>query len=72
MKAKILKNGKRHSKYLAAAALIALAVAFMLTGGVTTAQSPPELNFESINVTAFEPAANGASTDFEVAVLLSA
>ena len=71
MKAKILKNGKRHSKYLAAAAVIALAVMLMLTGGVT-AQSLPEVNFESINYPVTEPAADGARTDFEVGVLLSA
>ena len=50
MKARILETNKRHLKYLAAAAVIALAVAFMLTGGVTTAQGLPEVNFESINV----------------------
>ena len=72
MKARIFENTRRHSKYLAAAAVIALAVAFMLTGGVATAQSPLELNFESINYTVREPAANGARTNAEVGVLLSA
>ena len=72
MKARILETTRRHSIYLAAAAVIALAVAFMPTGGGANAQSPLELNFEEINVTTFEPAANGAKRDFEVGVLLSA
>ena len=51
MKARILETTRHNSKYLAAAAaVIALAVAFMLTGGVTTAQGLPEVNFEYINV----------------------
>ena len=73
MKARIFETTRRHSNHLAAAAaVIALAVAFALTGGVTTAQSPLELNFESINYTVREPAANGARTNAEVGVLLSA
>ena len=73
MKARIFETTRRHIKHLAAAAaVIALAVAFTLTGGGANAQSPLELNFEEINVTTFEPAANGAKRDFEVGVLLSA
>ena len=73
MKARAVETTRRHSIYLAAAAaVIALAVAFMLTGGVTTAQSPLELNFESINYPVVEPVADGARTNFEVGVLLSA
>ena len=71
MKARILETTRHHSKYLAAAAVIAVAVAFTLTGGVT-AQGLPEVNFERINYSATEPAADGARTDFEVVVLLSA
>ena len=71
MKARILETNKRHLKYLAAAALIALAVAFTLTGGGATAQGLPEVNFEDINVSVVEPAADGARTDFEVGILLS-
>ena len=72
MKDRIFETTRRHIKHLAAAAVIALAVAFTLTGGVTTAQSPLELNFEDINAIVDEPAANGARTNFEVAVVLSA
>ena len=73
MKDRIFETTRRHIKHLAAAAaVIALAVAFTLTGGGANAQSPLELNFEEINVTTFEPAANGAKRDFEVGVLLSA
>ena len=73
MKARIFETTRRHSKYLAAAAaLIALAVAFTLTGGDANAQSPLELNFESVNYTVREPAADGAKRDVEVGVLLSA
>ena len=72
MKARILETTRRHSIYLAAAAVIALAVAFMLTGSVANAQDLPEVNFESINTSVDEPAANGARTNFEVGVLLSA
>ena len=72
MKAKIFETTRRHSIYLAAAAVIALAVAFMLTGGDANAQNPLELNFESINYSITEPAADGAKTDVEVGVLLSA
>ena len=73
MKDRIFETTRRHINHLAAAAaVIALAVAFTLTGGVATAQNPPELNFENINYTVFEPAANGARTNFEVGVLLSA
>ena len=72
MKARIFETTRRHSKYLAAAAVIALAVAFTLTGSGANAQTPLELNFEEINASAFEPAANGAKIDFEVVVLLSA
>ena len=73
MKARAVETTRRHINHLAAAAaVIALAVAFTLTGGVATAQNPPELNFESINASAFEPAADGARTYFEVGVLLSA
>ena len=72
MKARAVETTKRHSKYLAAAAaVIALAVAFALTGGAN-AQNPLELNFESINYTVREPAADGARTNAEVGVLLSA
>ena len=50
MKDRIFETTRRHSKYLAAAvAVIALAVAFTLTGGGANAQDLPELNFESIN-----------------------
>ena len=73
MKARILENTRRYSKYLAAAAaVIALAVAFTLTGGGATAQDPLELNFEIINYLITEPAADGARTNADVAVLLSA
>ena len=72
MKARIFENTRRHSIYLAAAAVIALAVAFTLTGGGANAQNPLELNFESINYSITEPAADGARTNFEVGVLLSA
>ena len=73
MKARAVETTRRYSKYLAAAAaVIALAVAFTLTGGGANAQDLPEVNFESINYTVREPAADGAKTDFEVAVLLSA
>ena len=72
MKARAVETTRRHINHLAAAALIALAVAFTLTGGGANAQSPLELNFESINYSVDEPAANGARTNFEVAVLLSA
>ena len=76
MKARAVETTRRHIKHLAAAAaVIALAVAFTLTGGVATAQYPLELNFEYINAevdTVREPAAVGAKTDFEVGVLLSA
>ena len=71
MKARILETTRRHSKYLAAAALVALAVMLMLTGGGATAQDLPELNFEDINSFVVEPAEDGARTDFEVGVLLS-
>ena len=72
MKAKIFETTRRHSKHLAAAALIALAVAFMLTGGDANAQNPLELNFESISYSVDEPAEDGARTNAEVGVLLSA
>ena len=72
MKARIFETNKRHSKYLAAAAVIALAVAFMLSGGGANAQNPLELNFESINFSVDEPAEDGARTNAEVGVLLSA
>ena len=72
MKDRAVEITRRHIKHLAAAALIALAVAFTLTGGGATAQNLPELNFESINYTVREPAADGARTDAEVGVLLSA
>ena len=72
MKARAVETTRRHTKYLPAAAVIALAVAFMLTGGVATAQSPLELNFEYINAEVDEPAADEARTNFEVGVLLSA
>ena len=73
MKDRAMETTRRHVKHLAAAAaVIALAVAFILTGGVTTAQTPLELNFEDINYDRCEPAANGARTNFEVGVLLSA
>ena len=73
MKAGILETTRHNSKYLAAAAaLIALAIAFTMMGGVTTAQGLPEVNFESINVSVAEPAADGDRTDFEVGILLSA
>ena len=73
MKDRIFETTRRHINHLAAAAaVIALAVAFTLTGGVATAQNPPELNFEIINYLITEPAANGAKIDFEVVVLLSA
>ena len=73
MKARAVETTRRHIKHLAAAAaVIALAVAFTLTGGVATAQNPLELNFEYINAEVDEPAANGARTNFEVGVLLSA
>ena len=73
MKARIFETTKRHVKHLAAAAaVIALAVAFTLTGGDANAQNPVELNFESINYTVREPAVDGARTNFEVGVLLSA
>ena len=73
MKARAVETTRRHIRYLAAAAaLIALAVAFTLTGGGANAQNPVELNFESINYTVREPAAEGARTNFEVGVLLSA
>ena len=49
MKDRAVETTRRHIKHLAAAALIALAVAFTLTGGVANAQNPLELNFESIN-----------------------
>ena len=44
MKARTLETTRHNSKYLAAAALIAVVVAFMLTSG-STAQNLPELNF---------------------------
>ena len=47
MKARILETTRHNSKYLAAAAVIALAVMLMLTGGAATAQDLPELNFET-------------------------
>ena len=72
MKARILETTRRHSIYLAAAAVIALAVAFMPTGGGANAQNPLELNFESINFSVDEPAEDGARTNAEVVVLLSA
>ena len=72
MKARIFETTRRHVKHLAAAAVIALAVAFTLTGSVATAQNPLELNFEYINAEVDEPAADGARTNFEVGVLLSA
>ena len=72
MKARILETTRHHSKYLAAAAVIAVAVAFTMMGGGATAQSLPEVNFERINYPVTEPAADGARTDFEVGVLLSA
>ena len=72
MKDRTLETTRHNSKYLAAAAVIAVAVMLMLTGGAATAQSLPELNFERINYSATEPAADGARTDFEVGVLLSA
>ena len=73
MKARIFETTRRHIRYLAAAAaVIALAVAFMLTGSGANAQSPLELNFESINYSITEPATDGARTDVEVGVLLSA
>ena len=63
MKARAVETTRRYSKYLAAAAaVIALAVAFTLTGGGANAQDPLELNFESINYTVDEPAADGAKT----------
>ena len=71
MKGIAMETTKRHSKYLAAAALIAVAVMLMLTGGVTTAQNLPELNFEYISANVDEHVADGARTDFEVGVLLS-
>ena len=71
MNGRAMETNKRHSKYLAASALIALAVAFMLTSGAT-AQDLPEVNFESINYSVVEPAEDGARTDFEVGILLSA
>ena len=71
MKGRAMETTRHNSKYLAAAAaVIALAVMLMLTGGVT-AQNLPEVNFESINVTVDEPAEDGARTDVEVGVLLS-
>ena len=72
MKDRAVETTRRHIKHLAAAAVIALAVAFALTGSGANAQSPLELNFEYINASAFEPATDGAKTDFEVGVLLSA
>ena len=73
MKAGAVETTRRHIKHLAAAAaVIALAVAFTLTDGVTTAQIPLELNFEYINAEVDEPAADEARTNFEVGVLLSA
>ena len=73
MKDRIFETTRRHIKHLAAAAaVIALAVAFTLTGGGANAQSPLELNFESINYSVDEPATDGARTNAEVAVLLSA
>ena len=72
MKDRIFETTRHHSMYLAAAALIALAVAFALTGGGANAQNPLELNFEYINASVDEPAADGARTNFEVGVLLSA
>ena len=72
MKDRAVETTRRHIKHLAAAAaVIALAAAFMLTGDAN-AQNPLELNFESINYTVREPAAEGARTNFEVGVLLSA
>ena len=67
-----METNKRHSKHLAAAAVIALAIAFALTGGVATAQDPLELEFENFNASVDEPVEDGAKTDFEVGVLLSA
>ena len=72
MKDRAVETTRRHIKHLAAAAVIALAVAFALTGGVANAQSPLELNFESINFSVDEPAEDGARTNAEVGVLLSA
>ena len=73
MKDRAVETTRRHIRYLAAAAaVIALAVAFTLTGGGANAQNPLELNFESINYTVREPAVDGARTNFEVGVLLSA
>ena len=73
MKDRAVETTRRHIKHLAAAAaLITLAVAFTLTGGGANAQSPLELNFEYINAGVDEPAADGARTNFEVGVLLSA
>ena len=72
MKARAVGTTKRHIKHLAAAAaVIALAVAFALTGSGANAQDPLELNFEFINAEVDEPAADGARTNFEVGVLLS-
>ena len=72
MKGRAVGTTERHIKHLAAAAVIALAVAFALTGGGADAQNPLEVNFEEINYSITEPAADGAKTDFEVGVLLSA
>ena len=74
MKDRAVETTRRHVKHLAAAAaVIALAVAFMLTGGGANAQNPLELNFEYINADPLtSPPQDGARTNFEVGVLLSA
>ena len=72
MKDRAVETTRRHIKHLAAAAVIALAVAFTLTGGGANAQDLPEVNFESINFSVDEPAEDGARTNAEVGVLLSA
>ena len=73
MKDRAVETTKRYSKHLAAAAaVIALAVAFALTGGGANAENPLKLNFESINFSVDEPAEDGARTNAEVGVLLSA